>query len=467
LNRCGKQIISLSLVCYILFSAISVHAQETLTESAEVVGTIDTPADHKIPSIKTSEWTTINLTVLDGYGLNWTRLQQIFPFQTKYLWPIIHPSWKAFLGYSSLRFEPEIISGNPRGWYTKITPNTIANADQGRTYKLVLEVKTDDIAVDYAVVVGVKVIRVEPSGKDYGMSYINVPVKASSLNNLEMTSDITTKEVAPHSFVNFDISLTNLGYYRDMFKLEFVKENGLTIATSQQIIVLSPEESQNVRIAILTEEKFFDIGTPNKITIYATSNSDPKPQLMGTIVVVTKGMYLSPLIGIVLVPIILIIVLFFLFWFFIKKRRDMEILGKPEKPWNIPEEKAYLQDLKQDDKEAYEKERKMMEDDYKSSMLWYQHYRQSLQQKPDEEKSILKKIFNIFSKKLFVLFKRPEKKPTKKEKPKKKLPILLKKPAVKPKEETVKSVVPILDTDKEKALAKIRSEQEKQLRKLK
>jgi hypothetical protein len=89
-------------------------------------------SDNNIPSIKTSEWTTINLTVIDGYGIKWSFLLEKMPIYARYIWPIIHPSWRDLLGYSALRFEPEIIDGDPRGWYTKITPSSIANADNGK-----------------------------------------------------------------------------------------------------------------------------------------------------------------------------------------------------------------------------------------------------------------------------------------------------------------------------------------------
>ncbi len=457
----------LLVCCILLFSsliAVSVHAQETLTESAEIVGTIEDLTDYKIPSIKTSEWTKINIKVVDGYGLNWTRLSSNMYFLATYVWPIIHPTWKRFLGYSSLRFEPEVVDGDPRGWYTKITPSAIQTADQGKTYFLTLEVKTDDIAVDYSVVIGVKVIRVAPDGTDYGMSYIYIPVKASSLNNLKMSTGFTTKEAAPHSFVNFDVALINLGYYRDTFKLHFVEENGLIIGATQQLIVLNPSESQNVRFNVLTDEKFFDIGTSNRINIYATSASDPDPQLIGTVIVTTRGIYLSPLIGIILSPILLLIIIIFIFWFFIKNRRDVEIYGKPEKPWTIPEEKAYLQDLKQNNKEAYQQERTMMKDEYKSALLWHQDYRRTEKQGRVEEQPVQKESL---IKKMSAFFKKPEKEPVKKEKPKKKALVPLKKPAEKPKKEALTPTGPVEDKSKEDAIAKIKKEQEKQLRRLK
>lgn len=448
-----------------LFNGVSVNAQETDTESAEIVAEIINLKDNKILSIKTSEWTSIDIKVIDGYGLNWTALNARLPFLSTYIWPIIHPTWKRFLGYSSLRFEPEIVEGDPRGWYTKITPSAIATADQGKTYYLTLDVQTDDIAVDYSVVVGIKVIRVAPDGEDYGSSYIYVPVKASSLNNLKMTTGFSTKEASPHSFVYFDISLLNLGYYRDMFTLQFVEDNGLTIGASQQVVVLDPEESQNVRINVLTEEKFFDIGTSNRISIYATSTSDSNAQLIGTIIVTTRGLYISPLIGIILSPIVVLIIIIFIFWFFIKNRRDVEIYGKPERPWSIPEEKAHLQDLKQNNKEAYQQERKMMQDEYKSALLWYQDYRQTEKRQPVEEQPPVQK--EPLSKKISSFLKIPEKEPVKKEKPKKKTPVPIKKPAKKPKKETVTPTAPVEDKSKEDAIAKIKKEQEKQLRRLK
>jgi len=393
-------------------------------------------------------------------------LKSTRPIAVVYIWPITHPSWKDFLGYSSLRFEPEIVDGDPRGWYTKVTPSAISNADQGKIYHLVLEVQTDDIAVDYAVVVGIKVTRVNPAGADSGISYIYVPVKASSLNNLKMAVSPATKEASPHSYVNFDVSLTNLGYYRDMFKLTFVENDGATIASSHQVIVLNPEESQSIRINILTPEKFFDIGTPNTISVYATSTSDSKPQLLGTIVIISRGIYASPLIGLAISPIILIVILIFLYWFFIKRRKEIERFGnKPEKPWNIPEEKTYLQDLKQNDKKAFEQEKQMMKDEYKSALLWYNDsIKESRTVSKLEEpiKTESSRLNTLFTRLKTVVTPKPKEKVKTKEKPK----TSLKKTEKKSKEKTLKASVPNEDIEKEKILAKIRREQEKQLRKL-
>lgn len=464
------------LLCsVILVSSIPVYAQ--IEDPAEIVATIDTP-DKTIPSIKVSEWTAINIKVIDAFGINWSYLSNTFKIRSQYLWPVIYPSWKPFLGYTTLRFNPEIVEGNPRGWYMKVTPSAISTADQGKIYHLKLEVKTDDIAVDYAVVIGIKVTRVDTLGNDFGESYIYIPVKASSLNNIKMESTVTTKEVPPRSFTHFDITVKNFGYYKDMFKLEFIQEDGLKLAASKQLFVLNPDASIDLRIDVLTPEKFYDLGTPNTIEIYATSSSDSNPVHIGTVVVITKGIYISPLIGLILAPIIIILLIVYFLFYYRRRKKEEQLFRKPEEPWNIPVEKKHLEELKQKDKEAYEKERLMMEDEYKSAMLWYNSYLQSIRQ--EKRKGKIKQL----NSKVTGFFKKPEKK-KEKSKEKEKQPKKEKKPVEKVektiKEEKVKETPEIVKEQyktiqekseemqqrKEKALLKIKHAQEKQKRKIK
>ena len=88
------------LFCSIFIgSSFSAYAQDEISEPAEIIGTIETQ-NNRVPSIGVSEWTTINVTVRDAAGINWTDLSTRFPIQTKYWWPIIHPAWKPFLGLS-------------------------------------------------------------------------------------------------------------------------------------------------------------------------------------------------------------------------------------------------------------------------------------------------------------------------------------------------------------------------------
>jgi len=404
--------ISIFLLFLLIFNSFSVLTQAEILEPAEIIATIKT-TDNKIPSIKVSEWTSIDIEVKDAFGIAWGDLSSRLPFRANFVWKVIHPSWRPFLGYTSLRFEPEIVEGNPHGWEFKPLP-TISEADQGRIYNLTLELRTNDISVDYSVVVGIKVTRVNVFGEDFGQSYIYIPVKASSLNNIKMDTPISSKESPPRSITNFDVTVKNFGYYRDMFQLEFVHNSDMIVLSSDQIFALDPDGSQNIRISVLTPEKFYDFGTPYTIDIYATSETDPTKVLVGSIVVITKGTYISPLIGIILAPIIIILILIYFIFFYLKQKKEEELFGKPEKPWNIPIERKHLEELKQKDKEAYDKERLMMEDEYKSSLLCYEDHCKSIRQEQQKGKP------KQFNSKLNDFFKKPE---LKKEKTEEKKPV--------------------------------------------
>jgi FtsZ-interacting cell division protein ZipA len=195
----------------------------------------------------------------------------------------------------------------------------------------------------------------------------------------------------------------------------------------------------------MTPETLFDPGTPHTINVSAYSINYPKQYFNAAVTVVTKGVYISPLIFFYAIIIIVIIIIIYFLFFYIWKRREKTVYGKPEKPWKIPEEQAHLRELKKTDKKAYDQERLMMEDEYKSAMLYYQDYRQSLKAKLQVEA------------------------PKKEEPPKKPLPKLFKKSERPPKveEKKVEAIVPAEDKSKEQALAKIQREQAKQLKRKK
>lgn len=66
---------------------------------------------------------------------------------------------------------------------------------------------------------------------------------------------------------------------------------------------------------------------------------------------------------------------------FVRRRKQVieeEILGKPQKPWTIPVEQVYLKHLKQKDERAwYVVRHHLMEDEYRSALLWYNGYKEA------------------------------------------------------------------------------------------
>jgi hypothetical protein len=160
-------------------------------------------------------------------------------------------------------------------------------------------------------------------------------------------------------------------------------------------------------------------------------------------------------------------VVFFLIIAFILHRRRLrtsKYISKPDKPWEIPEEKAYLDKLVKEDKDKYNKVLKMMEDEYKSSLLWYNDYVKTLtqpkltkQKKVKKEKPKKEKIKPILTKKEkeAMVYKKPEEKPVEE-------PIIEKSSYIEAdKKEKAE------DLRKQKLIAKIKKKEEKQKRKFK
>jgi hypothetical protein len=359
----------------ILGSIPNVFAQSSDGEPAEIVAEIpDT-----IPSIQVSNWTSINMTIIDASGINWTKFQEQFLFFAKVIWPISHPSWRPYLGYTSLRFEPEIISGNTEGWHLDITPSSVSETTTGYHHPLVLRARTDDSAVDYSVVVGIKCTRYDTFSEPMGESIIYIPLKAAPANFIEIgqQSD-TTRYASPKSMVYFDLSIKNTGYYKDTFQFDIETENDLLGLFEQQVVTMDPGETKQLTVGILTPEKMFDPGTPNQIRLYVKSSGNNSRTLIGNFVVMTQGMYLSPIIGLIAAPIIIFIILIYLFFYIIKDRKERELYGKPDKPWLIPEEKKYLDELKEKDKKQYSEVMSMMRDEYTSALLFYESYKDTI-----------------------------------------------------------------------------------------
>ena len=415
--------VSILFILPIILSYGSAIAQEESPEiNAHIRG--------KIPSIKITEWTPINITIKDAFGIDWDflrtslfpKLTAIFPSFSENFMRLVWPYKRAFpqpvqrfLGYTSLKLEPEIIEGNPNGWYLKVTPNYIGESNTGWYHNVTLDARTDDSAVDNSVVVGIKVTRIDTLGGEIGSAYIYVPVKAATANYVSVSSSSqTTKRVPPKSMVYLTFDIKNEGYYKDVFQFDIDAENDLLPLIQEQAITLEPGETQTVTLGVLTPEKFFDAGTPNNIDISVYSIGDKTRVHVRSFTIITEGFYFSPLIGIILAPIIIIIILLYFIFVYRKRKREEELFGKPEKPWNIPEERKHLEELKQKDKQAYEKERAMMEDEYQSALLWYYDHRQSMKQEQGMGKSQ-----NLGSK-VNDFFKKPEEK---KQKPKQKKPV--------------------------------------------
>ncbi|MDG6219251.1 MAG: hypothetical protein QCI00_07400, partial [Candidatus Thermoplasmatota archaeon] len=296
-----------------------------------------------IPPVSISNWTEIGISVDDAFGLNWDWLQEKFGIiQREFIWPsrfMFGPDVRKYYGYTSLQFEVEVISGDGDGWYFDVFPSTIDKTTGNWSHFINLRAQVDKSAADYSIVARLKCTRILSNGEVYGISYSYIPLRAKSYNYVRMISTEYKKEGSPRSIVHFNLDITNEGYYEDVFKFHFECSDEIYAFAHQSGAVINPGATRTIDVSVMLPERLFDPGTANTIEVYVSSSSDRTLTYIGSIVVVTSGMFFpQPLIfGIIAISSIIIIISYIFIGFIDKK--DREMYGKPGKPWLIPEEK--------------------------------------------------------------------------------------------------------------------------------
>ncbi len=312
--------------------------------------------------------------------------------------------------------------------------------------------------------------------------YIDVLVKVKPYHAVDI-EPVTLEKLQPDQITSMPIIVKNLGNYNDTFSFKITSESGDVKLVDPVTISLKPGETGNTLLGIAAPELVYDTGTLYPIIIETYSIDQPNVTIaQQRLFLETKGVYISEIGAAYSVIVCFFIFLGAAFFLFRKKRELANIVIKPQKPWNIPIERKHLEELKQKDKEAYEKERLMMEDEYKSAMLWYDSYRQSIKQEKQigKTKQLNSKINEFFKKpekkKVKPEKKKEEKQPKKEKKPEKKVEKSKEKKEEKPKEtpeiakeqyKAVQKRSAESERRKQIALEKIKRAQEKQKGKIK
>ncbi|UCD28202.1 MAG: hypothetical protein JSV03_14090 [Planctomycetota bacterium] len=300
---------------------------------------------------------------------------------------------------------------------------------------------------------------------DEGIREVEVLLKIKPYHKVKFSS-VPYMFFRPDEIVSIPITVQNLGNYNDTFGFRVVTNKDDVKIADPISITLSPGEIKDTYLGVYFPPSFLDYGTRHDIKIQAYSIDQPNVTIAErTVYLETKGIYFSEMSSLGIIILIFIVLVIVLFLIFRRKHIMDNICVKPDKPWDIPEEEKYLKKLKQRDKQKYNEVLEIMEDEYKSALLWYEYYVKSIIQPKPVKKEKIKEV--------------------KKEKPKKKEKFLFKKekkPSKKKEKEEIKIIeVPIIEKEKvlvdrkaraekimkEQTLLRIRRDQENQRRKLK
>ena len=245
---------------------------------------------------------------------------------------------------------------------------------------------------------------------------ISILVKVKPYHALKFDT-ISLVNLKPDQITSIPITLENLGNYNDTYNFRIVSVNKKIVISNPSSITLAPGEQKDIYLGISVPQSAFDYGTLHSVKIEAFSIFDPNVTIdQKTIYFETRGIYVSEINSIGILFFVAIFI--FIIAIFMRKRRVYyeKYCNRPDKPWEIPEERAYLDKLKKTDEEKYNEILKMMHEEYKSALLWYKYYidatikkireeknKEKIKKKSEKlkikERSEKKKILKIFEKK--------------------------------------------------------------------
>lgn len=274
--------------------------------------------------------------------------------------------------------------------------------------------------------------------------------------------------VKPNEITSIPITLQNLGNYNDTFGFRIQSKNNNIKLASPSYITLAPGEEKQTYLGVSALRSAFDYGTVHEVVIETFSVDDEDVVISEkNVFIETRGIYVSETGGMGIFLLIFVLFLIVVYLINRRRRRLNKYCVKPDKPWEIAEEKEYLDKLAKEDKDKHKEVLKMMEEEYESSLLWYKNYCKKITEpkpKPVKKKKVKKDKFKKEKTKKEITTK-SEKEPIVEEKIEEKPS---KEPVVEEADEVkVDKKENTVDLGKQKLLAQIKKKEEKQKRKLK
>jgi len=255
------------------------------------------------------------------------------------------------------------------------------------------------------------------------------------------------------------IEIQNQGNIIEQYGFRVVKGNESIKVNCPGSITVYPGYIRAAYFGIIPKSVLYDPGTLNSVKFELYSHESNVTLANGTISVYTQGLNIGGIVHVEYIRELIIILIIILFLYilniYIRRLRYAKIFKKPEKPWEIIEEKKYLEKLQKQKKlKEFNNTLKMMRNEYHSSLLWYKEYRSLLLRELRKKRKLwIKKSFHNLHRNVSNFLKQLKRE--KSEEPK-----LIKQKIIKKRPEEIK----LIDSRREKIIRKIKRQQQKQKR---
>ncbi len=196
----------------------------------------------------------------------------------------------------------------------------------------------------------------------------------------------------PREITTAEMAVRNTGSFHRTFQSE-VRDNpcGLRVAPPATFTIDGRTE-KDLEFSIQgPEDRFWYLTEDCTVMIDVWATDNPGLKKTAVVSIVVDGFYVDPVWVFWLIAIALAVFLIVLVVKRRKERIEEEILGKPQKPWLIPVEQVYLERLKEKDERAWYMVRHyLMEEEYRSALLWYEAEKQGTKATRQKERAILR-----------------------------------------------------------------------------
>lgn len=187
----------------------------------------------------------------------------------------------------------------------------------------------------------------------------------------------------PNKFVSIPVNIYNLDYYPASYTLKasILPADGIDPAdiaiVSTGSYYLNPGEVRTVEVGFQAPRaKTWYSGSSLIVTLSVEPNGGRGAPRTTFAAMTLQGFYISENLVLAItafliqLALIVLAIVWFVHW------RAMNVYGKPIPPWKIPEEKAHLARLRQEDPRAHYIVRYfLMEEEYRSALLWYYSFK--------------------------------------------------------------------------------------------
>lgn len=197
--------------------------------------------------------------------------------------------------------------------------------------------------------------------------------------------------VRPDQILEAELNVVNPGLLDRSYALKVVS-NDCNLFISDANIVVPAGESRLVTVTMLAPSgKLLYVQEPCNVSLQMVDQQSGRTSNTATYNIKVQGPYVDP--GWIINLVIVLAVIGGIIWLILlaKRRAEEEVLGKPQPPWTLPAEQVYLLELeKKDPQAAYVVRHFLMEDEYRSSLLWYHAYKKATRGRRAVERKVLR-----------------------------------------------------------------------------